>query len=116
MRIWDRIPPASLCRSHLLGEHRELHGLWNILLRIESGEDPSAVGYASHPETRRWVGHRPALQARHEALVEEMVSRGYNHRSPLPDEGPGTPGKADLPPELDDQNAALKAKGCDCRL
>ncbi|NCS72473.1 MAG: pyrimidine dimer DNA glycosylase, partial [Candidatus Magasanikbacteria bacterium] len=30
MRVWD-IHPKYLCRKHLLGEHRELHGLWNIL-------------------------------------------------------------------------------------
>jgi hypothetical protein len=117
VRIWDRIPPSSLCRSHLLGEHRELHGLWNILLRIESGEDPSKVGYASHPETRRWVGHRQALYDRHEALVGEMSARGYNHRSPLPAGGGLETGEeTGRPPEIDDQRAALRAKDCDCRL
>jgi len=30
MRIWD-IPANKLCTKHLLGEHSELHGLWNIL-------------------------------------------------------------------------------------
>lgn len=30
MRIWD-IPPDKLCRNHLLGEHNELHAIWNIL-------------------------------------------------------------------------------------
>ena len=30
MRVWD-IHPKHLCRKHLLAEHRELHGLWNIL-------------------------------------------------------------------------------------
>ncbi|MDD3940683.1 MAG: pyrimidine dimer DNA glycosylase/endonuclease V, partial [Candidatus Pacebacteria bacterium] len=29
MRVWD-IHPKDLCRKHLLAEHRELHGLWNI--------------------------------------------------------------------------------------
>lgn len=116
MRIWDRIPPDSLCRSHLLGEHRELHGLWNILIRIESGENPSEVGYASHPETRRWIGHRPALNDRHDALVREMLIRGYKHNSPLPGPSDIEIGEAtDQPPEIDDQHAVLKAKGCDCR-
>jgi len=116
VRIWDRIPPSSLCRSHLLGEHRELHGLWNILLRIESGEDPSEVGYAAHPETRRWIGHQRALYDRHEALVGEMLARGYNHRSPLPGViDSEISGEAAVPPEIDDQRAVLRAKGCDCR-
>ena len=75
MRIWD-IPPSDLCRAHLLGEHRELHGLWNILTR-------GLVGYSRHPETRRWEGRLAALFARHEALVAEMERRGYNHASPL---------------------------------
>lgn len=116
MRIWDRIPPESLCRQHLLGEHRELHGLWNILLRIESGVDPATIGYASHPETKRWIGHEPALWDRHEWLVAEMSARGYNHRSPLKDGETGCPisGIAVLPDEIDNQVEVLVAKGCDC--
>lgn len=31
MRIWD-IHPSLLCRKHLLGEHRELHAIWSILI------------------------------------------------------------------------------------
>lgn len=75
MRIWD-LPPVGLCRQHLLGEHRELHGLWNILTR-------DLAGYRRHPETRRWKGKLAALYRRHEALVAEMERRGYRHRSPL---------------------------------
>jgi hypothetical protein len=75
VRIWD-IEPEALCRSHLLGEHRELHGLWNILTR-------DLRGYRSHPETRRWEGKLAALYHRHEALVMEMARRGYRHASPL---------------------------------
>jgi hypothetical protein len=75
MRIWD-VPPDLLCRAHLLGEHRELHGLWNILTK-------GKVGYSRHPETRRWDGRLAALYDRHEALVGEMARRGYRHASPL---------------------------------
>lgn len=75
MRIWD-VPPEDLCRVHLLGEHRELHGLWNILTQGKKG-------YSSHPETLRWAGKQAALYARHEALVAEMHKRGYNHTTPL---------------------------------
>lgn len=77
MRVWD-IHPKHLCRKHLLGEHRELHGLWNILTK-----HGGVGGYANHPETKRWVGKEAALYARHEALVEEMTDRGYQHNSPL---------------------------------
>jgi hypothetical protein len=77
MRIWD-VPPHQLCRQHLLGEHRELHGLWNILT-LHDGMG----GYSRHPETKRWVGKTRALFERHELLVIEMGRRGYQHRSPL---------------------------------
>jgi hypothetical protein len=75
MRIWD-LPPSLLCRQHLLGEHRELHGLWRIPIEDRRG-------YARHPETRRWRGKLAALSLRHEALAEEMRRRGYRHASPL---------------------------------
>ncbi len=77
MRVWD-LPPKQLCRKHLLGEHRELHGLWNILTK-HTGKG----GYSNHPETKRWVGKTKALYLRHEALVKEMLRRGYQHHSPL---------------------------------
>jgi hypothetical protein len=77
MRVWD-IHPQHLCRKHLLAEHRELHGLWNILTK-----HGGAGGYARHPETLRWVGKERALYARHEALVQEFTRRGYQHHSPL---------------------------------
>ena len=77
MRVWD-IHPKYLCRQHLLGEHRELHGLWNILVK-----HGGTGGYSRHPETLRWVGKTKALYARHEALVAEMTKRGYQHLSPL---------------------------------
>ena len=75
MRIWD-LPPEILCRQHLLGEHRELHGLWNV---ITLGK----TGYREHPETKRWVGRLAALYSRHETLVAEMHRRGYRHNTPL---------------------------------
>ena len=75
MRIWD-IDPGYLARQQLLGEHRELHGMFNIL-------DQGKKGYANHPETLRWVGCIEALKRRHELLVSEMLLRGYNHHSPL---------------------------------
>ncbi|MBN2483993.1 MAG: pyrimidine dimer DNA glycosylase [Candidatus Omnitrophica bacterium] len=75
MRIWD-ISPKKLCRNHLLGEHRELHAIWSILTKNKKG-------YSKHPETLRWKGKLAALYARHQALVAEMKSRGYNHYSDL---------------------------------
>jgi hypothetical protein len=75
MRIWD-ISPKRLCRPHLLGEHRELHAIWSVIVNGKKG-------YAHHPETLRWKGKLKALYGRHEALVVEMSTRGYQHRSPL---------------------------------
>ena len=107
MRIWD-IEPRHLCRQHLLGEHRELHGLWNVLTLGHRG-------YAAHPETRRWEGRLAALWRRHEALVAEMTERGYRHLSPLdPELATGSARQrryVDTPAE---QRRILKAKGCDC--
>lgn len=109
MRIWD-VAPALLCRSHLLGEHRELHGLWNILVHDKRG-------YRQHPETRRWVGKQAALFKRHEQLVAEMVRRGYTHSSPLERTLATGSEVQDVfidPPE--EQLRILTAKPCDCLL
>ena len=76
VRIWD-LSPKKLCRNHLLGEHRELHAIWSVIVN-------GKTGYARHPETLRWKGKLKALYCRHEALVSEMTARGYRHRSPLP--------------------------------
>jgi len=106
MRIWD-VPVEDLCRKHLLGEHRELHGLWSILTN-------GKAGYSKHPETKRWVGHLRALQERHSVQVREMERRGYNHRSPLEGIAYGPA----FPPEkintLVEQRALLAAKNCEC--
>jgi hypothetical protein len=77
MRVWD-INPKYLCRKHLLAEHRELHGLWNILTKHKG-----KGGYSRHPETLRWVGKTFALYERHEALIREFKKREYNHHTPL---------------------------------
>jgi len=107
MRIWD-VDPARLCRSHLLGEHREIHAVWTILTEGRSG-------YARHPEVRRWDGKLAALHARHEAVVAEMAHRGYGHRSPLdPRLATGADRQDEQLASTDEQLALLAAKGCGC--
>ena len=67
------VPPGALCRSHLLGEHRELHALVGIIAkgtRLDGYVDSGLIDTAS-------------IKPRHEALVAEMLQRGYNHYSPL---------------------------------
>ena len=107
MRIWD-ISPENLCRNHLLGEHRELHAVWSVITKRKKG-------YATHPETVRWRGKLMALYIRHEALVDEMYSRGYAHKSPL-DRSKATGSSRQNtfvdPPEK--QLHILRQKGCGC--
>jgi len=109
MRIWD-LPPENLCRQHLLGEHRELHALWVILTEGKKG-------FARHPETQRWRGKLPALYLRHEALVAEMLRRGYRHRTPLNGEQvTGLTQQKEYKDQPAEQIRLLKNKGCGCRV
>lgn len=107
VRVWD-VEPALLCRQHLLGEHRELHGLWNILVLGHRG-------YSMHPETRRWEGKLAALFNRHEQLVVEMHQRGYRHASPLDAAlATGSDAQDVLITPLAEQLELLRTKPCPC--
>ena len=107
MRIWD-VAPHELCRVHLLAEHRELHGLWNILTQ-------GLRGYSRHPETLRWAGKLAALHRRHEALVAEMERRGYRHASSLDANlACGLAEQTDFVDPVDAQRRILEAKPCAC--
>jgi hypothetical protein len=75
MRIWD-INPGYLNRQSLLGEHRELHGIYVILKEHKKG-------YSNHPETVRWKGYGWALRQRHAIIREEMTLRCYKDQSPV---------------------------------
>jgi len=107
MRIWD-VSPDKLCRNHLLGEHRELHALWSILTKKKKG-------YAHHPETLRWKGKLMALYKRHDLLVEEMVQRGYTHKSPLDRTlATGASRQTDYVDSYQKQVEILRDRPCDC--
>lgn len=109
MRIWD-LDPARLCRQHLLAEHRELHGIWNILTK-HGGRG----GYSHHPETRRWVGKTKALYLRHEAEIAEFARRGYHHHSPLDKRSATGSNVQDVMINtIAEQKKILKKKGCAC--
>lgn len=111
MRVWD-VHPKHLCRKHLLAEHRELHGLWNILTK-HKGQG----GYSRHPETLRWVGKTGALFARHEKLIAEFAKRGYNHHSPLDEKlAEGSRSQTVFINTIKEQKEILKKKPCDCLL
>ncbi|UCG78463.1 MAG: pyrimidine dimer DNA glycosylase [Nitrospirota bacterium] len=109
MRIWD-IKPECLCREHLLGEHRELHAIWNILTKGKKG-------YSRHPETLRWAGKLKALYAVHDDIVAEMKERGYRHNSPLDKrEATGQSKQTDYVDTPDRQIQILRSKNCSCKL
>ena len=111
MRIWD-INPKYLCRKHLLAEHRELHGLWNILTK-----HGAKGGYSRHPETLRWLGKTLALYNRHEALVGEFAKRGYHHKTPLDKRlAKGSRVQDIFINTIAEQKILLKNKPCDCLL
>jgi len=111
MRVWD-IHPKHLCRKHLLAEHRELHGLFNILTKHKM-----KGGYSKHPETLRWVGKEKALYQRHEELVKEFERRGYNHKTPLDKKlATGKGGQNIFINTIAEQKEILKKKPCDCLL
>ena len=108
MRIWD-LPPAKLCRAHLLGEHRELHAIWSILTQNKKG-------YSLHPETLRWKGKLKALYFRHEELVQEMNLRGFAHQSPLNCKLAKGKSKQDVfIDSITDQIKNLQQKHCKCQ-
>ncbi|MPN24055.1 hypothetical protein SDC9_171449 [bioreactor metagenome] len=109
MRIWD-IPPEKMCRNHLLGEHRELHAMWSIIINNKKA-------YAHHPETLRWKGKLKALYLRHETLVKEMEARGYKHHTPLdPALATGNDVQDEFVNTYEEHVRILKEKGCDCRV
>jgi len=111
MRIWD-IDPKHLCRKHLLGEHRELHGLWNILTKHDG-----KGGYSKHPETLRWIGKLNLLYQRHQELANEIINRGYNHQSPLDEKlAIGNEKQSIFINTIDEQKELLKNKPCECLL
>lgn len=109
MRIWD-IEPEKLCRNHLLGEHRELHALWNVITKNKKG-------YSKHPETIRWYGKLNALYIRHELLVFEMKKRMYKHKSPLDKKlACGNSRQTNFVNTYNEQIIILKNKNCQCNI
>lgn len=76
MRMW-MIDPSLMCRQHLLGEHRELHTLIGTIL---NNRPLSKTKYIT---TGLVEVHN--IKNRHKELVDEMIRRGYNHKSPLKD-------------------------------
>lgn len=73
MRMW-MIEPSLLCRSHLLGEHFEIHkAVGNLKHGGKWAQSLTNKGYLEPQH----------FKSRHEELVREMLIRGYGHNSPL---------------------------------
>ena len=75
MRMWIGVSPSEMCRKHLLGEHVELH---MMVGSIRKGK--SLAGFF-----RNRLIFPESIEARHDLISEEMINRGYQHRSVLPD-------------------------------
>lgn len=72
MRQW-MVDPKKMCRKHLLGEHVEHHMFIGTLMK-----KINIKGYIEND-----LLEPLSLQQRHDQIVEEMLSRGYKHNSPL---------------------------------
>jgi hypothetical protein len=82
--------------------------MWNIITQDRKG-------YASHPETKRWKGKLKALFMVHEKIVQEMLARGYNHKSPLDKTlAKGSKVQTVFVDPVERQIEILREKGCSC--
>lgn len=67
------VDPKIMCRRHLLGEHLETH-MFHGTIKLKKALN----GYIANGLLDTTV-----LQARHDALANEMLRRGYRHESPM---------------------------------
>lgn len=88
------VNPEILCRKHLLGEHKELH---QLVGHIEAGNTAVIEGHAEKGQI-----DTSKIEERHEALVEEMERRGFNHNSAIEYEDELDIGEVDLDENLED--------------
>lgn len=74
-RMW-MVEPKIMCRWHLLGEHKEIHQL--------AGQIREGISIRGYLDKR--IIEPQNMKTRHDALVIEMLARGYNHNSPFEDD------------------------------
>lgn len=73
MNMWIGIAPTEMCRQHLLGLHGELHKFlpsWEKKVAIDGRIADNQMECETYKQ-------------RHDEVAEEMVRRGFNHKSPL---------------------------------
>lgn len=71
-RMW-MVDPKILCKNHLLGEHKEIHQLLGSIKR--------KIGITGYVKNN--CVEVTSLVERHDILAEEIVRRGWNHKSPI---------------------------------
>lgn len=109
MRMW-MVNPVLLCDKHLLGEHGEIHKFIPTFrrgLKVDKRFSPVVQV--------QFDGYRQ----RHDALADEMLLRGMNHRSPLkelPDFELIYPKYFNLKVDIDFSLNDLQARCEDCRM
>jgi len=67
------VDAKTLCKNHLLGEHRELHTFTGTLRKRISVDGYMRLGELDPNK----------IVSRHEELVAEMKRRGWGHYSPI---------------------------------
>lgn len=100
MRMW-LVPTNIMCQQHLLGEHVEEHMMIGVI-----NKNISIKGYIE-----RGLFDTLKIKQRHKELVNEMNSRGINHKSPLPKFKIKSQGKIDVKANLVELSKRCK----DCR-
>lgn len=72
MRMW-MVDTDLLCRKHLFGEHVETHMILGSLKKQKS-----LAGFKE-----RGLIELDKLKIRHDELANEILKRGFSHKSPL---------------------------------
>lgn len=78
VRMWG-VDPQIMCCHHLLREHKDLHTIARMINRQVD---------LKHYIRLRLV-NTSMIRYRHDQIVEEMESRGYDHQTPLSYNDPG---------------------------
>lgn len=66
------VPPKKMCRQHLLGEHLEMHMFAGSIQK-----NKNILGY------EKGLLKKGLIKLRHDIIVKEMLSRNYNHKTPM---------------------------------
>jgi hypothetical protein len=72
MRMW-MLNPKILCKNHILGQHLELHMFLGVIR-----EGKKLDGYIMNN-----LLEPLSIESYHNMIVEEMITRGMNHKTPI---------------------------------